>query len=325
MMDCCGGSDIGRERSSNQDQFLISDVSKSMRIHQTSLALDHQTRLFGETKGKLVLVADGMGGHEAGERASQLVIDTMVDFTLNRLSWFIEGSCDDDDEFQSQLKQGLIACQRQINRETAAIPQRRGMGSTLTLAYIVWPRMFLVHVGDSRCYLLRDGVLQQLTRDHTLAELAGAVANESGSPRPTDQDAPDGDNAMSHILWNVIGGDGKEPHPDATALELRMGDTLLLCTDGLNKHLSHSTIRQILSEDLPTNSVCQKLIDQANLAGGTDNTTVVVTRFSEAEPKQVQLQEATIAFDEGLEDTAEFPVLSEKTVNAIDTAPAVQR
>ncbi|MCA9133018.1 MAG: hypothetical protein KDA45_07675, partial [Planctomycetales bacterium] len=102
FMDCCGLSDIGRQRSSNEDQFLISDVCKSMRVHQTSLALDHQTRLFGETQGKLLLVADGMGGHEAGERASQLAIDSFVDYALNRLSWFISPSGESEEDFEEQ-------------------------------------------------------------------------------------------------------------------------------------------------------------------------------------------------------------------------------
>ena len=75
FMDCFGSSDIGRSRDTNEDHFLISDVCKSMRVHQTSLGLDHQTRLFGNTQGKLLMVADRMGGHDAGERASQLVLD----------------------------------------------------------------------------------------------------------------------------------------------------------------------------------------------------------------------------------------------------------
>lgn len=307
MMDCCGATDVGKKRSANEDQFLVSDVSKSMRVHQTSLALDHQTRLFGDTKGKLLLVADGMGGHEAGERASQLVIDAIVDYVLNRLSWYMFDSCLKDSEFEEQLKQALIECQRRIDREVSAIPQRRGMGSTLTMAYIVWPRMFLVHAGDSRCYLLRDGELQQLTRDHTLADLASSVQRgKQGTAVQEDDDANEGDRPMANVLWNVIGGDARVPHPDAIALDLQLGDTLLLCTDGLNKHLTRRQIREILSDEKSTEVICQNLIDGANAAGGSDNVTVIVSRFEDRVADAAVLEEVELALDDPNRDTVDF-------------------
>jgi PPM family protein phosphatase len=295
-MDCCGATDIGMQRSNNEDQFLIADVSKSMRVYRTSLALDHQTRLFGSTKGKLLLVADGMGGHEAGERASQLVIDGIVDHTLNRLSWFMFNDCQSEEEFEEDLKHGLIACQRRIDREVAAIPSRRGMGSTLTLCYIVWPRMFVVHVGDSRCYLFRDGQLRQLTRDHTLATL-NAEVKHGGSANAEDTDESEG--LMAHVLWNAIGGVGEDPHPDAQAMDLKVGDTILLCTYGLNKHLSKRQISEILARPAKTDELCKDLIDAANKAGGSDNVTVVISRFSE----HSEALEANAEVELALEDT----------------------
>lgn len=304
-MECSDATDIGKKRDSNEDQFLISDVSKSMRVHRTSLALDHHTRLFGETKGKLLLVADGMGGHEAGERASQLVIDSMVDHVLNRLSWFLYDTQEDDAEFEKQLKQGLLACQRTIERETSAIPQRRGMGSTLTLAYIVWPRMFVVHVGDSRCYLLRDGMMQRLTRDHTVAALSEASLGVSD----TNDHEIEGDRPGANLLYNIIGGD-VDPHPDALALDLKIGDTLLLCTDGLNKHLSNSKIHDILQAEADTDAICERLIAEANRAGGSDNTTVVVSRFSDKDVEAEACQEVELPLEEGnsaLLDTVDIP------------------
>ncbi|MCA9127925.1 MAG: serine/threonine-protein phosphatase [Planctomycetales bacterium] len=306
-MDCCGLTDVGRKRKNNEDQFLIADVSKSMRVHQTSLALDHQTRLFGDTKGKLLLVADGMGGHEAGERASQVVIDGIVDHTLNRLSWFMFNDCLTDDEFEEQLKQGLVECQRRIDREVEAIPSRRGMGSTLTLCYIVWPRMFLVHVGDSRCYLLRGGVLQQLTRDHTLAELSEAIRRKAEDTGEGLDDMPDESlGPMAHVLWNAIGGAEQDPHPDAQALNLEIGDTLLLCTDGLNKHLSKRQITEILSLPIKTDEKCQVLVEAANDAGGTDNITVVISSFTKDTESLEANAEIELPLNDALPNTDEF-------------------
>lgn len=317
FMDCCGLSDIGRRRSSNEDQFLIADVCKSMRVHHTSLALDHQTRLFGETQGKLMLVADGMGGHEAGERASQLAIDGFVDYALNRLNWFMYDGCETDEDFEHQLKRALISCQKRIDHEVSAIPQRRGMGSTLTLAYIVWPKLFLVHVGDTRCYFFRNGELQQLTRDHTLAELSQAIRR--GAPelkRPErdsrlNDDKQDDDELnlqepMSNLLWNVIGGDGSQPHPDASAMELAMGDSVLLCSDGLANCVSRKQLKETLSSDRTSAEMCQHLINEANAAGGPDNITVVIGRFVEHEEVQPKLEAVELPIEASRAETVDF-------------------
>ncbi len=307
FMDCSGLTDIGRKRPTNEDQFLISDVCKSMRVHQTSLALDHQTRLFGDTQGTLLLVADGMGGHEAGERASQLAIDGVVDYTLNRLGWFMLEGCETDEDFEDQLKEALISCQKKIDREVAAIPQRRGMGSTLTMAYIIWPKMFIVHVGDTRCYLLRDGKMQLLTRDHTLADLASEMDRSRQESEQMDEDEPAHEQRpFANVLWNVIGGDGDDPHPDALAIELAFGDALLLCSDGLSNHLNHRQISEVMRKDEGAAYLCQQLIDAANAAGGSDNITAIVCRFVDREKTTSMHEELEQPVSQSLEDTIEF-------------------
>lgn len=303
-MDCFGATDIGRKRDTNEDQFLISDISRSMRIHQTSLALNHQTRLFGDTQGKLLLVADGMGGHAAGERASQVVIDGIVDYTLNRLHWFMFGDCETDESFEEDLKQALVDCQVRIDREVAAVPSHRGMGSTLTMGYIVWPRLFIVHVGDCRCYVLRGGVLKQLTRDHTLAELVTRGKNGSGDSLEDDAGSASS-SLFSNALWNTIGGgSGEIPRPDAMAFDLEMGDTLLLSSDGLNKHLSSKQIQELLSQEATSERLCRALISAANEAGGSDNVTVIVSRFLAHEP--VETKFAAAEESESMPDTVDF-------------------
>jgi PPM family protein phosphatase len=308
-MDCWGQTDIGRARPSNEDQFMIADVCKSMRIHQTSLGLEHQTRLFGNTQGKLILVADGMGGHAAGERASQLVLDTIVDYILNHLIWFLQQDSESEHDFIEQLKEGLVSCQTRINQETVAIPQRAGMGSTLTLAYIVWPRLFLIHVGDSRCYLLRNGGLQQLTSDHTLAALATTADKVAVSSPDTNRASLTSSRLTTNVLWNVIGGGKSVPHPDALAFDLQIGDTLLLCTDGLTNSVAADQVRKILEGKVATSSVCQQLIDAANAEGGQDNITVAVSRFLDRMPEETLVQEI------------EESVVSTKLADTVDYSP----
>lgn len=290
FMDCFGASDIGRSRATNEDHFLISDVCKSMRVHQTSLGLDHQTRLFGNTQGKLLMVADGMGGHDAGERASQLVLDTIVDYVLNVLSWILHSDSAAEENFVDQLKKSLIACQNRIDKESASVEQHRKMGSTLTLAYIIWPRAFLIHVGDSRCYLFRERKLQQLTRDHTLAQLVKDSVRDEDPKNQNEILGGNGD-SMSHVLWNVIGGGSEKPHPDALAIDLEIGDTLVLCTDGLSNTVSSSKIQEALSRNSSAATVCTELISEANQAGGSDNITLVVSRFLNEMPREMLIQE----------------------------------
>jgi len=272
--------------------------------------------MFGQTQGKLLLVADGMGGHEAGERASQLVTDEIVDYILNRLTWFMADAYASEKEFEEQLKYALLSCQNRINREVEQVPQHSGMGSTLTMAYITWPMLFVVHVGDSRCYLFRDGVLEQLTRDHTLARLAAESHTVSLDFPYGDGTVPNSDDAhnssspkgyMSNVLWNVIGGGiDNKPIPDAKAYELRKGDTLLLCSDGLSNMLSRQEIEAILSQDIGTDTICSRLVDAANDSGGSDNITVVVSRFMDRTSRETLSVEVVLPLDDTKADTVDF-------------------
>ena len=271
QMDCYGMTDIGKKRSSNEDQFLIADLNKSLRVHQTSLGLDHQTRLFGGSQGHLLVVADGMGGCAAGERASTLAIDSVVSYVLDTLHWFFRLNENSEDDFRDDLKAALHHCQERLAIEIAAIPKREGMGTTLTMAYIMWPKMYVVHVGDSRCYLFRDGKIRQITRDHTVAEMYV----EQGEMSQEDADS----SRWSHVLWNVLGGDTDELAPEVYGARLCRGDTVLLCTDGLSNCISNEQMVERLRSGRTSESVCQQLVSDANDEGGNDNITIVMARF----------------------------------------------
>jgi protein phosphatase len=232
--------------------------------------------MFGTSQGKLMLVADGMGGHEAGERASQLAVDSAVTYVLNTMRWCFRLDAKSDQNVREELHALMFHCQRALANEVESLPQRQGMGTTLTMAYILWPHLYVVHVGDSRCYLLRDDKLRQITRDHTLAQLAKEAFGET-SPGAEEDDGsrPSGINT----LWNVISANGDGLSPEIYALELQFGDALLLCTDGLYKHVRHPQLEALMLSDLRSEQICQSMIDQANDDGGTDNITVVVARF----------------------------------------------
>ncbi|EMI54530.1 PP2C family protein-serine/threonine phosphatase [Rhodopirellula sallentina] len=266
----CGLTDIGRRRAENQDQFLIAELRKSMLVHSTSLLVDKEVPLFGSARGQLLIVADGMGGHAAGRRASSVAMDHLITELLNRMHWFLHLEHDHEDEFIDSLKDLLRQAHARILSEAADDDSQRGMGTTLTMAYIVWPRMYVVHAGDSRCYLIRDGQCEQLTTDHTLAR----QLVESGGLKPEEEEQ----SRWSNVLWNVLGGSGdQELIAEVRRTDLVEGDMVLLCSDGLSRYLSTETLAGVVSEGCSDHrGICHRLVGLANAAGGEDNITVVV-------------------------------------------------
>ncbi len=168
IFDVSGASDIGQKRTENQDHFLVANLRRQLIVEQTDVADKRQAELFGCQEGKLLVVADGMGGVIGGEEASRTAVEACARYVLDMMQWFLKLSPDDEQDFEVELSECLKAVQRKIwaNGELEV----RRMGTTVTMAYLLWPRMFVVHAGDSRCYLMRDGKLKQLTTDHTIAQ-----------------------------------------------------------------------------------------------------------------------------------------------------------
>jgi serine/threonine protein phosphatase PrpC len=269
-----GASDRGRVRETNQDQFLIARLYKSMSVAATTLLLEPQ--LQGKVQGQVLLVADGMGGHAAGEKASRLAIGHLIRQLLDQVQWFLQseengGDEDRENRFMEGLRQLLRATHAQILDESARNATDRGMGTTLTMAHIVWPRLYVAHVGDSRCYLIRDAVAEQLTTDHTLAR----QMVESGGLKPEDE----ADSRWSNVLWNVLGGFTEgELVTEVRRVDLQVGDTIVLCSDGLHRYVDSDRLAEIVSATESPQEASQRLIEIANDAGGEDNITVVVAR-----------------------------------------------
>ena len=210
----------------------------------------------------LLVVADGMGGHAAGEVASQMTVAGI----LRLLASQGEGSpALEGNAFGAMLGKVL----EEVNREVwqaGQDPDKRGMGTTCTLAAVRGNQLFLAHIGDSRAYLLRDGELHQVTTDHSWVEDAvaqGIITREEARVHPD-----------RNIITRAIGLD-TQPKIDTSAMALAGGDLLLLCSDGLNSMITDEDIQRTLVDQNPE-EVCQALIDAANNQGGHDNTTVVL-------------------------------------------------
>ncbi|MFC1935201.1 Stp1/IreP family PP2C-type Ser/Thr phosphatase [Chloroflexota bacterium] len=213
----------------------------------------------------LLAVADGMGGHQAGEVASTMAIQGLVQRLSNQGPG--EESPTPGDRHAALLSEVI----QQVNAEVhqaASQPETRGMGSTLTVALLAGSSLAIGHVGDSRAYLLRNGQLQQLTRDHSW--VAEEVARGALTP----------EEARTHRRRNLVTraiGTSPQITVDVIALDMEVGDTLLLCSDGLHSLVVDEEIAGILTEQSPS-SAAQTLVDRANALGGKDNITVVIAR-----------------------------------------------
>ncbi|MDQ3557005.1 MAG: Stp1/IreP family PP2C-type Ser/Thr phosphatase [Gemmatimonadota bacterium] len=235
-------SDVGRVRPHNEDAFRV----------------DPERGLF--------LIADGMGGHAAGEVASRLAIDTVYEALVDT----VEGSASDE-EVVAALVEAFAAAYRAIFDRCAEDPRCRGMGTTLIACVGGRDGHFHVgHIGDSRAYLLRDGALEQLTHDHTWVQReidAGRLSRARARRHP-----------LSNVITRALGADGAEP-PDLLRVRLVPGDALLLATDGLTGMVDDPQIAQILGGDPPLPLRVRQLVDAANEGGGTDNITAVLVQL----------------------------------------------
>ncbi|MDZ4779500.1 MAG: protein phosphatase 2C domain-containing protein [Planctomycetia bacterium] len=268
-----GATDRGLVRSGNEDQFLIAVLRKSMQIQQCSFSAP-TTRVAHEA-GHLWLVADGMGGHEGGETASLLATEAIEEFALNVLKWFFHLRGAEGSELLLEFEQALRSADQRLVHEAAHDPTLFGMGTTVTVAFFLASTAFVLHVGDSRCYLLKRGVLSQVTRDHTLREL---LAGRGELPPDEATQA-----RMSHILTNVVGGPSAGIHVDIHKVKVEPGDQLLLCTDGLTAMLTDAEITDVLLAAVSSETACRALIEAANRGGGHDNATAIVARFESVE------------------------------------------
>lgn len=269
-IDAAGLTDIGRARQVNEDAFLIATLQRSLVVHDASPGA--RGWFAGEPAGKLLVVADGMGGQGGGDIASKVGVNTVVTYLLNSMPWKAElgeqaGSRSSLAGVREQLSSALVAGDETV-KSAGAESGAPHMGTTLTIAFVRWPKLYIAHVGDTRCYLLRSGKLERLTTDHTLAQQLAEVSHEPVDPS----------SHLNHVLWNCLGGSDDLPRPEVLRRELMLGDVLLLCSDGLTKHIDDARIAQILGDNAGCDARARTLIDLANRGGGTDNITALVAQ-----------------------------------------------
>ncbi|MFZ5774815.1 MAG: protein phosphatase 2C domain-containing protein [Thermodesulfobacteriota bacterium] len=231
-----GRTDTGRVRSHNEDSFC-------------SLA---NRRLF--------VVADGMGGHRAGEVASQLAIESLVDFISDSRLREAHG---DGEKIRQLLLAGFHHANQAVMQEAAANPERRGMGCTMVACHLDGATLHTCHVGDARCYLAHQGILAQLTQDHTGLS---AIPGTNNANTDTAQ--------LRRVITRAIGFPFPE-EPEYHCTPLHPADRILLCSDGLWNMLDQLRLEQILLNAASPEEASSQLVEEANAEGGRDNITAL--------------------------------------------------
>ena len=254
-------TDQGRTREHNEDNFLVADLTRREASLQPSVR-QHEV---GE-RGTLFVVADGMGGAAAGELASEMATRIIYDHLVQH--W--DADADPTAQtFASRLREAVEAANARIHEHAKSHPEVRGMGTTATVAGLLGDKLYLSQVGDSRAYLVRNGQAHQLTKDQSLMQRlveAGELTEEEAAQ-----------SERRNIILQALGPDSKVK-VDLTHQDLRKGDTLVLCSDGLSGQVKKEEIAQIAGSATDLQQACDQLIALANQRGGPDNITVVVAR-----------------------------------------------
>lgn len=270
-----GESHAGKVRLNNEDHYLIARLSKAMQVCKTNLP-SHGRHRFADEEGYLFVVADGMGGAAAGEEASRRAVESVEEFVLNAVQWFLHLGDGEEGTLKAEMKRAFEEADLSLFRRTEEHPRLQGMGTTLTLAFNVGADLFLVHAGDSRAYVARGGGLEQITRDHTLVQLL--VSGGQLSPEEAKR------HRRRNIVTNVVGGPTPGVYAEFHKVRLEDGDVLLLCSDGLTEPVEHEVLAETLSaHGHDPEAAARRLVELALERGAPDNVTVVIARFESDE------------------------------------------
>lgn len=273
-IDFYGLTHVGLERDVNQDNFLIAALKKQMQVHLTSLP--HPEQLAGDERlAFFAMVADGVGGGPRGEEASRFASEAITRYLTGSMQCYYAADQADELSFLRALEEAALHCHMDLTRQAQGDPELDGMATTLTLWIGLWPRAYLLQVGDSRCYILRDGELNQISRDQTLAQ---DLVDQGVFTRADAQQSK-----LANVLASAIGG--PQAAPIVARLDQRWGDVGLLCSDGLTKHVPDERIRERLLAMTSARQVCEALLADALDAGGTDNVTILVGRSQQKHPE----------------------------------------
>ena len=253
-IDAYGASDVGRERRANEDGFVVAALEKRLEVRATSLEDTAKLAPLLHATAHLLMVADGVAKSRGGRQASGTAVESLVGHLSATVGCYYGFAVDEEEAFLEQLERAA--------RQADAKVREKGGATTMTLVLLLWPRAYIVHAGDSRGYYLRRGRLRQFTRDQSMADLL------------VDQGVLSEEQARRAGYHKVLGSAlGSELTLSIGLLDLEPGDALLLCTDGLTRHVPDAELARHLERGGDAQRTCQELIAAALAAGGADNVT----------------------------------------------------
>ena len=264
-------SDTGLVRNTNEDHYLVVRCGRAMETVFTSLSGNRDVDLFEETAYAFV-VADGVSGEAGGEVASRQAIFTLLDLALRTPDWQFRWGPQKKNTVMWRMQDRFRRVNAALVQQATAHASLSGMCTTMTVALSHGKNLIVAYMGDSRVYLLHDGKLKRLTRDHTVAERLP----EEGIDPANDQLL----NQLRNVLMQALGGPESECNPSVHDYSLEDGDRLLICTDGLTQMVAEEEIENILQTSDSAQSACRSLVALALSSGGQDNITAIVARYS---------------------------------------------
>ncbi|HTE47102.1 MAG TPA: protein phosphatase 2C domain-containing protein [Gemmatimonadaceae bacterium] len=266
-IDVYGLTHTGNVRAQNQDHFLLASIHKRVDVHQTSLTDFQRLPLGTERLAFLAMIADGVGGGEGGEEASATALEIAMQYVTQSMNCYYSNGYGEK-VFIDALQDTAMRSHDAVRARAESEGITGTMATTLTLFLAVWPWYYVLQVGDSRYYLWRDGRLDQLTRDQTIAQ---DLIDQGVFTRATA-----GRSQFANVLSSAIGGE--QTAPVVTRLQADWRNVHLMCSDGLTKHVTDERISERLASMESSEQVCKQLLRDALEDGGTDNITIIVGR-----------------------------------------------
>ncbi len=268
-LDFHGLTHPGIVRSLNEDEFLIGHLSKSSRVMFTSLGKVGGLEGFGESDAYLLMVADGVGASADSALASSTAVEVIAEHINAAATCFYNLDVESEHDLIEQFEQAVGEAHQKVIARRGASPSA---STTVTIVVLLWPRAYVLHVGASRGYYLHHGRLRRFTRDQTLLEVLldeGTVAEEDAEGHPHRK-----------VLMKAVGS--HDADPSVGVVDFEAGDVLLLCTDGLTRHVDDDSLAEILARNEPADSMCEELLAAALDGGGEDNVAIIVGRMGSA-------------------------------------------
>jgi protein phosphatase len=268
--DVFGITHPGRVRPTNADHFLVASFYRAMKVHASSVDPARFSTLSTYSRGFLFLVADGVGALSQAAEGSAQAMQAVAQYVLDMSEVSMQTEPAREAEVAERMRTFVLKAHELLRGETR--PEVSGANATtFTMAIGIWPRYFIIHVGDSRAYQFRQGELRRLTTDQTMAQAmidSGVMTREAAES-----------SHWKHVLVSALGSPQLEP--EVTVIDIQWGDAMVLCSDGLTRHVTDDEIRDRLKAGGTSEAVCTDLLNLALERGGVDNVTVVMAQLPE--------------------------------------------